>query len=175
MRTSLLQGLFLYTTQIWQDIEHVNPGFHELMQKSYPPGIHQGMIYQTADGWVHYCVNSGMTPIRTAEEILGLDQPHPYLQAQATPEQRARWRREREEAYRTWKTAELVATFQENNLAIEPIISAEQALADPHPQLDANRMVAQVADPVLGTTTQMGVPLHLLGTPGGIRSGRPRT
>lgn len=174
VRTSLLQGLFLYTTQIWQEIENVNPGFHELMQKSYPPGIHQNYIYETADGWVHFCVNSGLAPVKSVEEILGLDQPHPFQQMQAPPEQQEQWRAERVAAYKTWKTAELVKTFQENNHAIEPIIPAEQALADPHPQLAANHMVATVEDPVLGTTTQMGVPIHLLGTPGAIRSGRPR-
>src|SRR5919106_6415025 len=42
--TSLLQGAFLYTTQIWQHIEKANAAFHDLMGKSYPPGIHQGMI-----------------------------------------------------------------------------------------------------------------------------------
>lgn len=174
VRTSLLQGLFLYTTQIWQDIEHVNPGFHELMAKTYPPGIHQNFVYETADGWVHYCVNSGMAPLRSVEEILGLDQPHLYAQAQGTPQQQEQWKREREDAYRSWKTAELVRAFQENNHAIEAITSAEQALADPHPQLAANDMVATVEDPELGTTTQMGVPIHLLGTPGAITSGRPR-
>ncbi|MCJ7671958.1 MAG: CoA transferase, partial [Acidimicrobiia bacterium] len=43
-----------------------------------------------------------------------------------------------------------------------------------HPQLQANQMVVTVEDPDLGATTQIGVPVHLLGTPGGIRSGQPR-
>jgi crotonobetainyl-CoA:carnitine CoA-transferase CaiB-like acyl-CoA transferase len=44
----------------------------------------------------------------------------------------------------------------------------------PHPQLVANDMVATVEDPERGTTTQIGVPIHLLGTPGAIQGPRPR-
>ena len=46
VRTSLFQGALLYTTQIWQHVEHADAGFHELMGKSYPPGIHQQMIFE---------------------------------------------------------------------------------------------------------------------------------
>jgi formyl-CoA transferase len=34
-------------------------------------------------------------------------------------------------------------------------------------------MVATVDDPVLGPTTQVGVPLHLASTPGAIKGPRP--
>ena len=174
VRTSLLQGLFLYTTQIWQDVEHWAPAFHEVMAKTYPPGIHQGMIWQTADGWIHLSVLSGLMPKRSIEDVLGIDQPHPFVQASAPAEQRERWHAERAAAFATWKTADLAQALRENNHACEPVIPAEQALAEPHPQLAANDMVAQVADPELGATTQMGVPVHLLGTPGAIVSPRPR-
>ena len=43
-----------------------------------------------------------------------------------------------------------------------------------HPQLVANDMVATVDDPELGTTTQIGVPIHLLGTPGAIQGPQPQ-
>ena len=43
----------------------------------------------------------------------------------------------------------------------------------PVPQLDANGMVATIEDPELGTTTQVGMPIHLMGTPGAIRGPRP--
>jgi crotonobetainyl-CoA:carnitine CoA-transferase CaiB-like acyl-CoA transferase len=174
VRTSLLQGLFLYTTQIWQEVEHWEPAFHELMAKTDPPGIHQGMIFPTADGYLHVSSLSGLTPIRSIEDILGIDQPHPYEQLSASPEQRAIWNAERLAAFASWKVADLAQALRENNHACEPIISAEQALAEPHPQLAANDMVAEVLDPELGATTQMGVPLHLLGTPGAIVSPRPR-
>lgn len=174
VRTSLLQGLFLYTTQLWQDVEHWDPPFHEVMAKTYPPGIHQGMIWQTADGYLHLSVLSGLTPTRSLEDILGIDQPHVYEQATASPEQRAAWQAERAAAFASWKTADLAQVLREHNHACEPVIPAEQALADPHPQLAANEMVVQLADPELGATTQMGLPVHLLGTPGSIVSPRPR-
>ena len=55
----------------------------------------------------------------------------------------------------------------------------EQAIVEPedqfaHPQLVANQMVAPVEDPDLGSTTQIGVPIHLLGTPGAIQGAQPR-
>ena len=40
-------------------------------------------------------------------------------------------------------------------------------------QLVANGMVATVDDPELGRTTQIGTPINLLGTPGGIRGPQP--
>ena len=43
-----------------------------------------------------------------------------------------------------------------------------------HPQVIANDMVATVVDPDLGPTTQMGVPIHMLGTPGAIQGPQPR-
>jgi hypothetical protein len=77
--TSLLQGAFLYTTQIWQCVENVGAPYHDLMGKSYPPGIHQQMIFECADGWVHASVMSGLTPTKSQDEILGLEAaPDPF-------------------------------------------------------------------------------------------------
>jgi crotonobetainyl-CoA:carnitine CoA-transferase CaiB-like acyl-CoA transferase len=90
------------------------------------------------------------------------------------PEEREVINRRRREAYRAHDREKLVAEFQANNHAIEPIITMEEALADPHPQLDANGMVATVDDPELGRTTQIGVPINLFGTPGAIRGPQPR-
>ncbi len=49
----------------------------------------------------------------------------------------------------------------------------EEALSDPHPQLAANGMIADVDDPELGATTQIGVSINLLGTPGAITGPLP--
>ncbi len=46
--TSLFQGALLYTTQIWQHVEKAPAAFHDLMGKSYPPGIHQQMLFEVA-------------------------------------------------------------------------------------------------------------------------------
>jgi crotonobetainyl-CoA:carnitine CoA-transferase CaiB-like acyl-CoA transferase len=67
---------------------------------------------------------------------------------------------------------ELVAELLANNLAAEAVITPEEQFG--HPQLIANDMVATVEDPDLGPTTQIGVPIHLLGTPGAIAGPQPR-
>ena len=82
-------------------------------------------------------------------------------------EEREKFTAKRRETYLDHDRDELVAEFQANNHAIEAIITIEEPLGSrhPHPQLIANDMVATVDDPELGTTTQIGVPIHLLGTP----------
>ncbi|MBK5287584.1 MAG: CoA transferase [Acidimicrobiia bacterium] len=178
VRTSLFQGALLYTTQIWQHVEHADAAFHDLMGKTYPPGVHQQFLFECADGeWVHTSVMSGLTPTKSQDELLGLDDaPEPFVFMALSPEEREQFTQRRREAYKTHRRDELVATFQEHNHAIEAVITAEEALGAggaPHPQLVANGMVATIEDPELGTTTQMGVPINLLGTPGGIQGPQP--
>ena len=63
VETSLFQGALLYTTQIWQEVERADAGYHELMGKTYPPGVHQSTIFECAGGeWLHLSVMSGLTP-----------------------------------------------------------------------------------------------------------------
>jgi crotonobetainyl-CoA:carnitine CoA-transferase CaiB-like acyl-CoA transferase len=176
--TSLYQGALLYTTQIWQHVEKAPAAFHDLMGKSYPPGIHQQMLFEVADGeWVHSSVMSGLTPKASQDELLGLeDPPDPLTFLTMAPEDREGFTAARREAYKHHQRGELVRTFQENNHAIEAVITMEEALGaggHPHPQLVANGMVAEIDDPELGHTTQIGVPINLLGTPGGIQGPQP--
>ncbi len=174
--TSLLQGAFLYTTQIWQHVEHAGAPYHDLMGKSYPPGVHQQMIFECANReFVHVSVMSGLVPKRSQDEILGLeDAPDPFTFMSMPPEEREVINRRRRAAFKQRDRDELVAEFQANNHGIEPIITMEEALAGPHPQLAANGMVAEVDDPDLGSTTQIGVPINLFATPGAIRGPQPR-
>ncbi|MGZ4804343.1 MAG: CaiB/BaiF CoA transferase family protein [Acidimicrobiia bacterium] len=176
--TSLFQGALLYTTQIWQHVEHAPAAFHDLMGKSYPPGIHQQMLFEVADGeWVHSSVMSGLTPKASQDELLGLeDPPDPMTFLTMAPEEREVFTLRRREAYLGHQRDELVREFQANNHAIEAVITMEEALGaggHPHPQLVANGMVAEVDDPELGATTQIGVPINLLGTPGAIQGPQP--
>ena len=72
VRTSLFQGALLYTTQIWQHVERPDRDFYDLDGKTYPPGVHQEMIFEVADGeYVHASVMSGLTPMKSQDEILG--------------------------------------------------------------------------------------------------------
>jgi crotonobetainyl-CoA:carnitine CoA-transferase CaiB-like acyl-CoA transferase len=170
--TSLFAGAMLYTTQIWQHVEKAPAQFHELMGKSYPPGIHQQMIYEVADGYVHASVMSGLTPKKSQDEILGLDDaPDPFTFMAMAPEEREKINAKRRAKMKEWTRADIVAAYQENNHGIEAIISPDEQFM--HPQLIANDMVKAVVDPVVGETTQVGTPLHMFGTPTAIQGPQP--
>ena len=170
--TSLFAGAMLYTTQIWQHLENSNAPLHELMGKSYPPGVHQGMIFECKDGWVHASIMSGLTPTKSQDAILGLDDaPDPFTFMALPAEEREQFNARRREKFKEWKRDEIVAAFQEHNHAIEAIITPDEQFA--HPQLIANGLVATVTDPVVGDTTQVGSPLHMFGTPTAIQGPQP--
>jgi crotonobetainyl-CoA:carnitine CoA-transferase CaiB-like acyl-CoA transferase len=172
--TSLLQGAWLYTTQIWQDIEKAPAMVHAMMAKTYPPGVHQQMIFECADReYVHISVLSGIPPLKSLEEVVGVEPLDDAELAGLLPMDAASRRGERlREAFKRRKRDELVAELLANNHATEAIITPEEQFG--HPQLIANHMVATVDDPDLGPTTQIGVPVHLLGTPGAIAGPQPR-
>jgi crotonobetainyl-CoA:carnitine CoA-transferase CaiB-like acyl-CoA transferase len=174
VETSLFQGALLYTTQIWQHLEKSNAQTHELMGKTYPPGVHQPMIFECANQqWIHVSVMSGLTPLKGMDEILQLeDAPDSMTFLTLPPETREKFTEQRRAKFRDWNRDELVAEFLANNHAAEAIIPMEDAFT--HPQVVANDMVATVVDPDLGPTTQMGVPIHMLGTPGVIQGPQPR-
>ena len=173
--TSLLQGAFLYSTMIWEEVEHAEDSFHALMAKTDPPGIHQPMIYECKDReYLHLSVLSGLPPKRSQEEITGA--PESPLQLETvhwTPEERADLARRQRDAFKNHDRDTLVADLQDANYAAEAVITAEEALRRPHAQLAANDMVVSVDDRDLGPTTQIGVPIHLLGTPGAVRGPQP--
>ncbi|HEX2737380.1 MAG TPA: CoA transferase, partial [Acidimicrobiia bacterium] len=173
--TSLLQGAFLYTTQIWQHVEHADAAFHDLMGKTYPPGVHQQMIYECANReYLHLSVMSGLAPLKSLDEIVGAPPtPIPLEMQDWTPAQRADLAQRQRDAYKEHDRDTLVAELRANNYAVEPIITMEEALSDPHPQLAANGMIAHVDDPELGATTQIGVSINLLATPGAITGPLP--
>jgi crotonobetainyl-CoA:carnitine CoA-transferase CaiB-like acyl-CoA transferase len=178
VRTSLLQGAFLYTTQIWTWIPKAGSWFYGTMAKTYPPGVHQEMIFEVANGeWVHTSVMSGLPPKQSQDAILGVpDASDPAKFPTLSEEERAQITPRRRAAYRERSRDEIVAAFRENNHAIEPIVTMEETLGaggPPNAQLVANGMVATVQDPEYGTTTQVGVPLHLSATPGAIQGPRP--
>lgn len=68
--------------------------------------------------------------------------------------------------------AEWIRILRENDVPCAPIQSREEFLKDP--QALHNAMVVEVADPELGRTLQMNVPVSLSLTPGGIQRAAPR-
>jgi crotonobetainyl-CoA:carnitine CoA-transferase CaiB-like acyl-CoA transferase len=178
-RTSLFQGVLLFTTQIWTHLEHARAEFFGTMVKSYPPGVHQEMIFEVAnDEWVHTSVMSGLPPVKSQDAILGLPEPSdPQWYVSLSAEERAALTPRRRAAYKEREREGLIAEFRDNNHAVEAIVPMEESLGSrgtPNPQMVANEMVAIVEDPELGTTTQVGVPFHFASTPGAIRGPRPR-
>jgi crotonobetainyl-CoA:carnitine CoA-transferase CaiB-like acyl-CoA transferase len=173
VRTSLLQGVFLYTTQIWQHLERADAAVYALMAKSHPPGVHQGMIFECADHeFVHVSVMSGKTPTKTLDEILGVEAIALEDLADLLPlQQQVVLNERRRDAFKAWKCDELVAALVAHNHIAEAVVAPEDQFD--HPQLRANDMVATVDDPELGAATQIGVPIHLLGTPGAISGPQP--
>jgi crotonobetainyl-CoA:carnitine CoA-transferase CaiB-like acyl-CoA transferase len=171
--TSLFQGALLYTTQIWQDVEHADAQFHELMGKSYPPGIHQQMIFECANHeFIHLSVMSGLTPTKSVDDILGLeDAPDPFTFMALPAEEREKFNSRRRAKFVEHDRDKLVAELREHNHAVEPVLVPHEMLS--HPQTIANDMAATVDDPVHGKTTQIGVPIHMLGTPGAIKGPQP--
>jgi crotonobetainyl-CoA:carnitine CoA-transferase CaiB-like acyl-CoA transferase len=173
VRTSLLQGVLLYTTQIWQYIEKADAAVYGLMAKTYPPGVHQGMIFECADReFVHISVMSGKTPTKTLDEILDVEAlPAAEVEGLLPLEAQNLMNVRRREAFKAWKRDELVAELIANNQIGEAVVTPEEQFE--HPQLQANDMAVRVEDRELGSVTQMGVPIHLLGTPGAIVGPQP--
>ena len=76
VRTSLFQGALLYTTQIWSWVPGADSAYYGTMAKTYPPGVHQEMIFEVADNeYVHSSIMSGFAPVKTQDAILGLPDP----------------------------------------------------------------------------------------------------
>ena len=173
METSLFQGAPLYTTQLYQDVGNPGPGYHELMAKTYPPGIHQLMLFECANGgWIHISVMSGLPPLKTLDEVIALeDAPDVLTLMGLSPEERAALDVRRRERMRSWDRDELVEELRRYNHAAEAVTPAHEVLA--HVQTVANEMVVTVDDPDRGAIRQMGVPIHLLGTPGAVTGPQP--
>lgn len=171
VETSLYQGVLAYTTQIWQEHEKAGAAFRTMMGKSYPPGIHQGSLYECAGGrWVHAATMSGRTPTSTPEEILGVERVD-FSRLMADPELAAAHDARIRAAYRARDREELIEAFRAAGLNAEAVEPMAEIFS--HPQFRANGMAVTVEDPELGPTTQVGVPTVLARSPGAVAGGQP--
>jgi len=173
VRTSLLQGAYLYTTQIWQEVEHGAVAHYTMMAKTSPPGVHQASIFEcAADEWIHAAAMNGLKPVKTEDELLGLpDVGDMWTFMALPPEEKKKIEDARAAAYRSRDRDALVEEFHANNLGAEAIVRPTEMFD--HEQLIANGMVATVDDPGLGETTQIGVPFTLEDAPGAIQGPQP--
>jgi crotonobetainyl-CoA:carnitine CoA-transferase CaiB-like acyl-CoA transferase len=144
------------------------------MAKTYPPGIHQTMLFEcAAGGWIHISVMSGLPPLKTLDEVVGLDDAPDILTLMGlSPDERAELDVRRRQRMREWDRDELVEELRRHNHAAEAVVPAQDVLG--HVQTVANDTVVTVDDPDRGRTRQMGVPIHLLGTPGAVKGPQPR-
>jgi crotonobetainyl-CoA:carnitine CoA-transferase CaiB-like acyl-CoA transferase len=141
------------------------------MAKTYPPGVHQTSLFECADGeWIHAATMNGRTATRTPEEILGLEPIDPRT-LYADPELRASHEVRLRAAYSRRRREDLIEEFHGAGLGAEAVGPMADVFS--HPQFVANGMAANVDDPELGSTTQVGVPAVLRGTPGAIQGGQP--
>jgi crotonobetainyl-CoA:carnitine CoA-transferase CaiB-like acyl-CoA transferase len=168
VEVSLLQGVLSLTTQNWNWTDR---GQHQL-PKTHPPGVHQGSIYECADGeWIHVPASGGTQPTRSVASVVGIeDVPLNQLFAMGEAERddyMTRWRA----AFRRRKRGELVEELRAAGLLAEPIVAPHERFD--HPQLKASGSVVEVADPEVGRTTQIGVTIFLEGTPGQVRGPQP--
>ena len=178
--TSLFQGALLYTTQIWQHVEKAPAAFHDLMGKSYPPGIHQQMLFEVAGRRVGALV--GDERAHPDEEPGRAARPRGPARPDDVPHDGAGGAREVHRRRAGPRTSPTTATswstsFQAHNHAIEAVITMEEALGEQRarriPSSSPTAWSPTVDDPELGRTTQIGVPINLHGTPGAIQGPQP--
>jgi len=177
VETSLFQGAMALTTMLWLHAEHGQGDSQRMMEKTYPPGVHQRGVQEVADGWIHTAPGQGTG--KGLAEILGLptefDPAQTYTLAMAgTPEAEAQLRvlqAEIANAYRRRTRDGLVDELHQNGLGAEAIVSMSEVLG--HEQLRATGTVVQVDDPEVGLTTQLGMTVRLMHTPGRVIGPRP--
>lgn len=170
VEVSLLQGVMSLTTQVWNWTDEGS----FLMERQHPPGVHQGSIFECADGeWVHASTMSGVPQTSTEGEILGFEHRDQRTWLDMTPDEWRAWNEQRKAAYLRWDRAQLIEAFHAAGLGAEAIVAPHERFD--HPQLIETGGVVEVVDPDLGPTTQFGVPLFLEATPGRIKGPRPRS
>ena len=168
VEVSLLQGVLALTTQNWNWSDR---GQH-LLAKTHPPGVHQQSVYECANGeWIHAAITTGGTPTRSQESILGLEEVDFFTLLGMPPAERADYEERKKAAFKRWDRAALVEELHAAGLNAEAIVAPHDKFA--HPQLLGTGSVAEVVDPEVGSTTQLGMTVFLEATPGAVRGPQP--
>jgi crotonobetainyl-CoA:carnitine CoA-transferase CaiB-like acyl-CoA transferase len=177
VETTLMQGAMALTTMLWIHAERNKAGIHEVMAKSYPPGVHQRSVFEVADGWVHTSASRNATT--SIADVLGLppekDPNLIYMLAMSDdPDAKTallELQKEVAVAYGSQQRDDFVDRLHSHGLGGEAIVSMDEVLD--HQQLHATGSVVEIDDPEVGKTTQLGVTVRLTGTPGRARGPRP--
>jgi crotonobetainyl-CoA:carnitine CoA-transferase CaiB-like acyl-CoA transferase len=169
VEVSLLQGVMSLTTQWWNWTDKGQ----FLLAKTHPPGVHQGSIYECANGeWIHAATTAGIQPTRSEASILGLEEELSPLEVMSMrPADREQYEVKRRAAFKRWERSELLEVLHASGLGGEAIVAPHERFA--HPQLIGTGSVVEVVDPEVGSTTQVGTTIFLEGTPGAVKGPQP--
>jgi crotonobetainyl-CoA:carnitine CoA-transferase CaiB-like acyl-CoA transferase len=172
VETSLMAGSLLYQTKV------TGERLDRQVFQTHPSGSAPFYsVYPCADGqWVQLgCVHTGF--ITAAAKLLGIAElvAEPRFnigRSAASPQDDAELRATLTRILRARPYAEWAAAFEAADVPFAPARLTEDGLSDP--QVLHNRMLATLDDPAVGAVLQMGVPIHLSGTPGRIAGPRAR-
>ena len=134
-------------------------------------------VFRCSDGrWLQIgCIHDGF--VNRAVDALGIRDSVSDLDigtryAQPDEENRAKVYDVVARAFATRPRDEWAQAMEEADVPYAPILSTDDAVADS--QAIHNEMFVEVDDPELGRTTQVGLPVKLLKTPGSITASAPR-
>ena len=134
-------------------------------------------VFRCSDGrWLQIgCIHDGF--VNRAVDALGIRDAVSELDigtryAQPDEENRAKVYDVVARAFATRPRDEWAEAMEEADVPYAPILSTDDAVADS--QAIHNEMFVEVDDPELGRTTQVGLPVKLLKTPGSITASAPR-
>ena len=134
-------------------------------------------VFRCSDGrWLQIgCIHDGF--VNRAVDALGIRDAVSELDigtryAQPDEENRAKVYDVVARAFATRPRDEWAQAMEEADVPYAPILSTDDAVADS--QAIHNEMFVEVDDPELGRTTQVGLPVKLLKTPGSITASAPR-
>ena len=164
VETSLYQGVMAFTTQLWQ--------WAETMENWMSiPKAAQPSIFQCADGsWVHSMqMAGGRGRDRSIQwRILGMEpQEGNLFQAAPGSPQDTMLR----DAFLKIPRKELLEKFRAAEIPIGPIQYIQDAFSDP--QVIHNKAIADVVDPVVGPTKQVGITINLHDAPAKVQGPAP--
>jgi crotonobetainyl-CoA:carnitine CoA-transferase CaiB-like acyl-CoA transferase len=162
VESSLLQGVLVYTTILWQ--------YQDNPRAQFLPKTANTTLYRCGDGqWIHV-MTAGRGVRDRLYRILGLTSLDG--EAPQTPEGFQRVRQAEMDAIAAFQRDVLLQACWENDVPAQPVQPMESLYTDA--QLNHNGMVRKVVDPDLGETTQIGLPFTLEYAKGSIKSGQPR-
>ncbi len=171
VETSLMAGSLLFHPKV------IGEKLARTVFQTHPSGSAPFYsVYQCSDGkWIQLgCVHVGFMGI--AANLMGIGElvAEPRFQGGRggdTPEDEEELRDAIAKVIKTRTQADWAEAFEEADVPFGPCRTSAEGMKDP--QINHNKMVITVEDPVLGAVTQMGAPIGLSEMPGAVKGPRP--